>query len=262
MKYTPYLILDLDGVFISMSQENPIKIDDFALSLHLLESWRKNNGKILIATNRTPAEMQPIAYFMGLREGFWITENGGSIYDVINQETIYPPEMGNYIREYIPLLCSHLGTNPSVKIHQTSGCIRTIIETPKGISRESYINSVILPLLHDFKYKEHFTVLSSKIISIEPNNLSKENALPIFFKKNGISPQANPLFFIADSDRDIGFAQKLIEFDAVIGAVGNSSPKFMDYVKQAKKGVCAPLTTSYHSSLIHLLKAFADIVEI
>lgn len=262
MKHTPYLILDLDGVLMSMSQDRALKTDDFALSLHLLETWRKNNGKILIATNRTPAEMQPIAYFMDLHEGFWITENGGSIYDVANQEVLYPPEMDEYVREYIPQLRTQLNTNPSIRIHQVSGYIRTIIQTPHGVSHESYINSVISPVLHDFKYKQYFAVQSSKVISIEPKNLSKENALPIFFKHNGISPQTNPLFFIADSDRDIGFAQKLVEFDAVIGAVGNSSPKFMGYVKGTKKGVCAPPSTSYHSSLVHLLTAFADIVEI
>jgi hydroxymethylpyrimidine pyrophosphatase-like HAD family hydrolase len=262
MKKKVILMLDLDGVFMGFAGFHTRSVKDFTKSIQVLDNWSKKGRDILIATNRTPSEMQPIAYTLGLTNGYWITENGGSIYNVSNGNVEYPKEMKKYALAYVPTLRTHIQQqSPSVVIHHSSGPIRTIFSSPTNIAQEQFIKIKILPIFEKYAHRGYFEIRSSKVTSIEPKNLSKKTALPLFFQLNRINPKKDQLFFVTDSDRDIELAKELSQYNATLGAVGNSTQRYLDFVKQYSQGVCAPLSTSHHSSLIYLLRAFDDLIE-
>ena len=166
-----------------------------------------------------------------------------------------------FAEDYIPLLREHIYRSSSLKIKHTTGSIRTILSSPIDTPQDIYISSTVAPILNTFKYKDFFEIQSSKVISIEPKGLSKKNALPLFFQLNGINPSTDLLLFIADSDRDIEMARELGKYQAILGAVGNSTSNYYEFVRGYAEGVCSPTSTSYHGSVTYLLRAFEDLIE-
>lgn len=254
------LILDLDGVFMGTIGFHSRNTYDLIECLQELEKWQKKGGKILVTTNRTPSEMQPIAYFLNIASGYWITENGGSLYDVSTGLVSFPESMMVYAKTYVPSLQKHLKKLPSITLHPISGQIRSIIATPGDCNKSEYIQKILEPHLLKFEYSSQFSIVQGKMISIEPKNLNKIISLNNFLKSNKIT-QANSLFFVADADRDIPMAHALTPYKTTIGAVGNASHKFLQFVKQYPLGICAPSTTSYHSSLAFLIRSFNSSVD-
>jgi hydroxymethylpyrimidine pyrophosphatase-like HAD family hydrolase len=239
-------------------RKNP---DDFIDGIQMIDGWNRKQRAIYVATNRTSVEMQPISYVLNSEYGYWITENGGCLYDTKNETVEYPKKWEQYANKYIPSLLQHIQKYPGISLHHTSGYIRTLISCPPDISHHSFVETVIRPSLTDFSYRDLFTVAESKVISIEPIGLSKTDALSLFFQRNSIDPGSDLLFFIADSDRDIEMAQELSQYDTIIGAVGNSTEAFSKFVTGYKHGICAPISTSYHSSFSYLLRKFNDLID-
>lgn len=261
MKKKCVLVLDLDGVFLNMAGKARRNPEDFIDCIQMIDRWNRKQRAIYVATNRTSVEMQPISYVLNSEDGYWITENGGCLYNTKNETVEYPKKWEQYANKYIPSLLQHIQKYPGITLHHTSGYIRSLITCPSDIARHTYIETVVQPCLYDFKYKDLFTIVESKVISIEPIGLSKIDALPLFFQRNSIDPTSDLLFFIADSDRDIEMARELSRYKATIGAVGNSAKSFLKFTTEYSKGVRAPRSTSYHSSLSYLLRKFNDLID-
>lgn len=250
------LLLDLDGVLLGMTGYHKRNIRDLSDALFILEKWQKGGGKIIITTNRPPSEMQPIAYLLNIKEGYWITENGGSYYNVAVGSATASIHWARYADEYVPKLRQYL--KGKVEFHPSNSLIRTMIIAPTSTEIHQFASEKIMPLMTGYKDSELFELRISKIVSIEPKKLSKEVCFEEFITLNRLDFEKDAFFFIADSARDIGIAQKLSKANSQIGAVGNSSYKFASYVRGIQNGICAPASTSHHASLVHLLQCFMD----
>lgn len=130
------LLLDLDGVILGMTGYHKRNINDLSDALFILEKWQKSSGEIIITTNRSPSEMQPIAYLLNIKEGYWITENGGSFYNVAVGSVIVSKHWIQYADEYVPNLRQYL--KGKVEFHPSNSLIRTMIITPTSTEINQY----------------------------------------------------------------------------------------------------------------------------
>lgn len=269
-------VLDLDGVitgytrYIDKGVENGFSPDGDAVSefVATISSLRSRGVLPLVLTNRPPGQMQLYPTILGVQEGTWATENGGSFYDVGEHKNFVNPRFGEYATTVVPAIKTRLhealgiGVVPldseGPQYEPGGGYVKVVLRPPSGQEAKKWAESIqIHSLLSPFAGVSRIEV--GKSIDIDPIGLSKGIGMEDLLKLNGIDPNKTPTAFIADASRDIVGAQALLDLGerVFIGAVGNAKPDYQQFVEQIG-GVVAPKDTSYHRSASYLLNQFAN----
>jgi hydroxymethylpyrimidine pyrophosphatase-like HAD family hydrolase len=261
---THWAILDLDGVILRWVKSDLPNQDHHAQLLKSINTWQSNGLGIAVLTNRPPGAMPAIAYELGINYGTWVTESGGSLYDVNRHTQAVHPKWIPMLPQ-ISRLRQHISTNifthpQPINLNEAQfepgmGLVKTVIIPPRNYESNQFLQDVILPGLID--YNNQFTFSVGKAIDIDPIGLSKSEGMETLLIANHIDPRKTPTILIADHTRDIAAAATLISHGGIVGAVGNSSADFYNFTLTSK-GITAPLDTSYHSSVISIMHTFLN----
>jgi hydroxymethylpyrimidine pyrophosphatase-like HAD family hydrolase len=260
-----FIILDLDGVIVRHPLHHTINEKDYSVMRLSFTNYLKAHGKLGVITNRPPSEMQCIAYFMGVDDGIWITESGGSAYDIRRNASKVLEQWQEYAQEKVPnlryLLKKDLGIDSVQKSFEeaqliaANGSVKTVIVPPDGVPVEQFAAKILIPYLQDKGLLVDFCITTSKAIDIDPRGLSKGSGIKELLKLNEIDPEKVPTLFIADHIRDIEGARKLKEMGGKIAAVGNADKIYKEYIRE-EGGFLAPENSEYHNSVSLLMQAF------
>lgn len=260
-----FIVLDLDGVTLRNPQNHTITPEDYALMGERFAKVRESGGTFGVITNRPPGEMQITAYYLGVNKGIWVTESGGSAYDVKRNTTIVLPQWQEYAEEKVPSLRKSLKDDLGIGGMPRSfddpqyipalGSIKTVIIPPENVPIKDYASDVIVPYLDEKGLLEDFRVDVGKAIDIDPKKLSKGPGMVDLLRLNDIDPRQTPTLFIADHTRDIEGAQMLTSLGGMVAAVGNANEDYKDYVRK-EGGIIAPADSEYHSSVAAIMTTF------
>lgn len=262
-RYTKLLILDLDGVVIRWPGHHRINYDALARLGSSLDMFYDTGGRISVVTNRPPAEMQPISYFLKSRDTVWVTESGGSLYDPsTNTQEItpkYTPYASTYVPEIREILRDELKipTLPDLSKAQFlagMGYVKTVIIPPSTRSVIDYVEEVHVAL-DQYPDRDRFRVETGKAIDIDPYRLSKSEGMQLVLEKNGVDPKFTPTLFVADHKRDISAASELLLRGGMIAAVGNADEEYRKFVRK-NNGYLAD--DNYHGSLAQIVERFIN----
>ena len=270
-KSTPsaWVIFDLDGVLIRWPKYDLPNTQSQAHFFEKLQVLHDNNVGISVLTNRPPGAVQALAYQLGVNNGYWVTESGGSVYSIAEHKSHILPQWTEYAQTHVPEARSYLEDNigltgyslppffdDEAQFEPGMGWIKTAIVPPKGIPPKEYLDKAILPIWSQYKNSPLFTYEVGKAIDINPRGLSKAEGMKSLLDLNNIDPKKTPTIFIADATRDIPAAETLMELGGFVGAVGNASSDFKDVVSKNTHGITAPASTNYHCSVVNILNYF------
>lgn len=269
-------VLDLDGVVTGYARymdggvEKGFLPDGHAMSqfVETVASLGSSGVLPLVLTNRPPGQMQLYPTFLGVQEGTWATENGGSFYDVGAHKNYVNPRFYEYATTVVPAIRQRLNETLGIQeipsgsdgpqYEPGGGYVKIVIRPPEGQDAKTWAETAqIHTILSPFADVSKIDV--GKSVDIDPLGLSKGIGMEDLLYANGINPNQTPTAFIADANRDIVGAQALLKLggNVFIGAVGNARPDFTQFVQEIG-GVVAPKDTSYHSSASYLLNQFAS----
>lgn len=268
-KPTAWVIFDLDGVLLRWPQYHLPKEEEQADFFAQLKDAHENGVAFSVLTNRSPAAMQILAYQLGVDYGIWMTESGGSAYNVSEHKGFVLPRWRDVTAYDVPHARTFLEQNlyvtgrtvpPNDSSHAQfepgMGWVKTVIIPPHGISPQSYYEQCLLPIWSQYEYASRFKIDVGKGIDIDPIGLSKAEGMEALLALNHIDPQKTPTIFIADAPRDIAAGTVLSDKGGFVGAVGNASPDFKNSVATFPNGIIAPDSTSYYSSVTHIFNQF------
>ncbi len=263
------VLWDLDGVRLRWVKSHTPSPNDQIELLDVMKKASEYGLAHAVLTNRPPGQMAAIAYEMGVDYGIWVTESGGSLYDVRNHMSAVAPEFVPYI-PHVQRLRKHLIETIGIPEVPTGfnqpqfepgmGFIKTVIVLPDGLDLHAYARDVIEPALSAGGFAELFDVKVGKAIDIDPKGLSKKAGMTLLLTVNGIDPTKMPVLWIADAKRDIDAARALTEHGGVVAAVGNADEKYSNYVRSVD-GIVAPENTTYHSSASYILREFMEFIS-
>lgn len=267
-------VLDLDGVITGYARyldggvEKGFLPDGNAMGqfVETVASLGAKGVLPLVLTNRPPGQMQLYPTFLGVQEGTWATENGGSFYDVGAHKNYVNPRFYDYATTVVPAIRQRLAETLGIEeipsgsdgpqYEPGGGYVKIVVRPPEGQDAKGWAETAqIHKILAPFADVSRIDV--GKSVDIDPLGLSKGVGMDDLLFANGIDPQKTPIAFIADAKRDIVGAQALLKSggNVFIGAVGNARPEFTQFVQEIG-GVVAPQDTSYHSSASYLLNQF------
>jgi len=268
-KPTAWVIFDLDGVLIRWPQYHLPKEQEQADFFAGLQQLHSNDVALSVLTNRPPAAMQILAYQLGVNNGLWITESGGSVYSVSDHKAWVLPEWVLSAKKDVPesrlYLEDNLGiagrtllpvSNNVAQFEPGMGLVKTVIVPPNGLSSQEYYEKIFAPVWSDYQNSSLFNIEVGKAIDINPVGLSKSEGIKNLLTFNQIDPQNTPTIFIADNTRDIPAGKVLLENGGFVGAVGNASPDFKQTIADHPRGIIAPAHTSYYGSVINIFNEF------
>lgn len=269
-----FAVFDLDGVVMRMAGHHRIDPHDYAAMIDEMRHWETNGGRFSVVTNRGPAEMDAVAYFMGMdfglhKDAVWITESGGSEVNPASGKSRVAEAWKDFAAERVPelreYLVRELGVQPAPdsfdapQFRLGQGYVKTVLLPPSGIAVAEYAAQYVNPALEAGGFAD-FKVKPGKAVDIDPAGLSKEYGMARSLEANGIDASRTPTLFIADHHRDIAAASALLERAAssntTVAAVANADQEYMDFVRE-QGGIVAPEDTSYHSSVAHILREFS-----
>jgi hypothetical protein len=257
-----WIILDLDGVILRWVKSDLPDQRSQALFYENLIRLRDKNIGISVLTNRPPGAMPSIAYTLGVNYGYWITESGGSIYDVYHHKTVVAPNWinalprVNKLRETISRnIFPHTEplTFQDAQFEPGMGPVKTVVIPPFHIPPEKYLNEILLPGLSGFTGDFSFT--AGKAVDIDPIGLSKSDGMETLLFINNINPSVTPTVWIADHTRDIAAGVFMVEKGGFVGSVGNATTDYRDFVRK-NNGITAPPETAYHESVTRIINEF------
>lgn len=269
-----FVIFDLDGVitgyanFIKDGKLQSFKPDMSAMAdfSGVIAQMRSKDIVPLVLTNRPPGQMPFYSTVLGVGEGVWVTENGGSRYDVGSHKDYVNPAFSMYANDVVPDIKARLmrelgiprvpASTDEAQFEPGLGYVKIVVRPPKGKEAKLWAEEVALrEVLHD--YREVIDLELGKSVDINPKGLSKGFGMRDLIEINGIDPNKTPVMFIADAKRDRDGAHALVGSggQVMIGAVANSQPEFLEYTATAG-GLIAPEGTGYHSSASFLLREF------
>ncbi len=261
-----FLILDLDGVVLRWPQFHTLNPDAYVQMAKHLQDFRRNGGAVSVLTNRPPSEMQPVAYYLGEKNGLWITEGGGSLYDVGHNTQAVLPQWKTYASHDVPRLRQALQEQGAVASIPFSpdeaqflpgmGYIKTVIVPPKECDIHEYAMHQVAPVLEELACTDRFRIDVGKAIDIDPRGLSKREGIQTLLSLHTIDPHTTPTVFIADHNRDIDAASQLLERGGLVAAVGNASDEYKQFV-QDHGGFVA--NSSYHDAIGEVLQTIRTI---
>jgi len=266
---TAWVIFDLDGVLIRWPRHHLPNEQEQANFFAGLQSLHESGVGISVLTNRPPAAMQILAYQLGVNHGVWVTESGGSAYNVsehkgrvltkwIETAVTDIPHMRSFLEQSLDITGRNI---PAIQFRQAQfepgmGWVKTVIVPPEDMSPQEYYQHTLSPLWNTYPYASKFTIGIGKAIDIDPVGLSKSAGMNSLLALNDIDPHKVPTLFIADATRDIPAGTTLLAQGGFVGAVGNASPDFKEAVSSHPRGISAPTDTSYHGSVIHIVNTF------
>jgi hydroxymethylpyrimidine pyrophosphatase-like HAD family hydrolase len=264
-----WVVLDLDGVVLRWSRFHQPNYDDQIALHHTLQAVKEANVGLSVLTNRPPGQMAALAYELGVDYGIWVTESGGSTYDVFRHQALVTPEWEEFfpvVTKLRELLCESgiinaLPTNKNqIQFEPGMGFVKTVLVVPPKLSLQDIATKKIVPLLTNAGLIDWFQVKVGKGIDIDPKGLSKATGMEVLLSTNKINPLKTPTLWVADHDRDIDAGETLLKRGGAVAAVGNASENYLDFVHK-NGGLMAPDTTSYHGSLSYLLEEFISTLE-
>lgn len=263
---TGNVIFDLDGVMLRWVNTDLPNSGEQSAMLQELHLAQEKGLNVFALTNRPPGQMPILAYTLGVNYGYWVTESGGSIYDVHNHRAYVNPQWAEFASTKVKQLRNFLTENAGISDVPSSpnqpqfepgmGFVKTVIIPPIGTTPQEY-GEKIKEVLKLSGLEENFVVEIGKAIDIDPRGLSKSDGMRMLLEINGIDPRQTPTLFIADNKRDIPAAHVLEEAGGIVAAVGNSSPEYIQAVRDAN-GIVASSDTSYHSSVRQILRQFLN----
>lgn len=269
-----FVVFDLDGVvtgytsFMKNGLADGFRPDMAAMAdfSNVVGEMRSKDIVPLVLTNRPPGQMHFYSTVLGVQEGVWVTENGGSRYDVASHKDYVNPRFAEYANGVVPSIRERLmgvlgiprvpSSVDEAQFEPGSGYVKIVVRPPEGKEAKIWADEIALrEILHD--YNELIDLELGKSVDINPKGLSKGFGMHDLMEINGIDPAATPVMFVADAKRDRDGAKTLVESGGriLVGAVGNSQPEFLEYVAGAG-GIIAPQDTRYHSSASYLLREF------
>lgn len=260
-----WVIWDLDGVRMRWVKSHLPDPHDQTELLQTIQGFREVGIAHAVLTNRPPGQMAPIAYDMGVDYGIWVTESGGSVYDVGNHMSAVTPAYQDRI-PHVQALRRALGglgimdvptSFNGPQFESGMGYVKTVIvlaDNRKEALTE-YAKEHIEPLLKKEGLVDLFTIEIGKAIDIDPKGLSKSQGMRYLLEVNGIDPGKTPVLWIADAKRDVAAAQVVAQAGGVVAAVGNADPVYREFI-ESTGGIVAPIDTSYHGSASFILKKF------
>lgn len=259
---TNNVIFDLDGVMLRWVSAHLPNAADQAEMYGEMQRAQAEGLNVYVLTNRPPGQMAALAYNLGVDYGYWVTESGGSVYDVRNHRAYVMPEWRGFAETHVPRLRQNLQqmlgvavapeTPTQAQFEPGMGFVKTVILPPQGMPLEVFAQSVKEALIEG-GYNEQFTIHVGKAVDIDPKGLSKAKGMEAVLALNNIDPQKIPTTFVADHGRDIPAATVLFQRGGRPAAVGNSVPEYREAVARMD-GIVAPEHTSYHSSVAHILR--------
>ena len=261
-----HIVFDLDGVILRWpSAHTPNHADQAAFDA-MLPRIHEVGTTISILTNRPPGHMQAIAYRLGLDSGWFVTESGGSVYDVATHKASVAPQWLGFAQDQVPRLRSELVDRGLVSAAPASadvaqfepgmGYVKTVVLPPAGISLDEYGKRI--QEVADAIGPDEFDVKVGKAIDVDPKGLSKVVGIKSVLDLNGVDPSQVPTIFIADAKRDVEAGRWLMEQGGYVGVVGNADGVFANAFRENDRAIYAPPTTEYFSSVAKILTTFHD----
>ena len=263
-RFRAWMLFDLDGVILRWVHAHTPDASHQAEMLASIQRAKDAGVGIAVLTNRPPGAMPAVAYDLGIDYGIWVTEMGGSLYDVHAHKSMVAPEwihMAPRVRNLRLYLQDMLGIKEQPQsfdepqFEPGMGLMKTVLIPPHGISARSYADRDLAQALSNGGFENEFSVNVGKAIDIDPMGLSKAQGMEMLISQNGIDVSHIPTIWIADHDRDIAAGQVLLHRGGMVASVGNANPSYRDFV-QSSGGICAPESTSYHSSVTHIVETF------
>lgn len=260
-----YVIFDIDGVLARWVNAHLPDHHHQGEMFAFLSSLKKKNVGISVLTNRPPGQMPLLAYQLGVDYGWWVAESGGTIYDVRDHRAYVVPQWQEFAKTKVPFLRSCLKEKLGVEeipfladkpqFEPGMGLVKTVVLPPKGMTSQDFGENFVVDVVSKSGLDDEFTVNIGKAVDIDPRGLSKGKGMAVLLKINDIDPQKTPALFIADHRRDLEAAEFLHQKGGKVAAVGNADCIYKTKIEELG-GDIAPSSTSYHSSVSHLLRNF------
>ncbi len=263
-----WILFDLDGVILRWVNTHIPDAGHQTQMLTVLKAAKEAGVGIAVLTNRPPGQMPAIAYELGIDYGIWVTESGGSVYDVHNHlshataQWVPWIDRVQYMRDILTIRAGIPKAPTSFDSPQFEpgmGYIKTVLVVPPGMSAEDVAANTIVPTLVENGFDRWFSVTVGKGIDIDPIGLSKAQGMEYLLEANDIDAGKTPVLWIADAKRDVAAASVLACLGGTVAAVGNADAVYREFVA-SMGGIIAPEMTSYHSSVVHIVETFLKTV--
>jgi hypothetical protein len=206
------------------------------------------DGSFVFVTDRPAGIIPVLAYqFHGAR--LHAAENGSVLYDHHNSREIVLSELGHYCRMIRPIVIETLeqqiGLNTESGPWQEGG--RQVGIAIEAVPNQAVKVSNLQEILVDIGCP--LNIGSGSAPCIYPQGVDKRLAFRRLDEVYNFGSE--PLYFIADNDRDIPFGEEVVKVGGTVCGVGNSSKQYADFVR-ANSGFLAK--GIYEEGLLQILR--------